>query len=297
VVTKLLGIDIGGTTSRALLVHDGQHVVQVQADSASRTAAGAAGAERALADLLAALPAELAPVDAVCAGAAGLKDPQTRAFLKATLAPLTSSGIVRVVEDAALVLPAAGLSEGIAVICGTGSIAVGRLGDRSCRAGGWGYLLGDEGSGYWIVREALRAVLDRADRGDPDGGLAACLLRASGQADLDSLHAAFYQQPQPRHWARFAPAVLDSDDPAASRLVGTAAGALADLAAVIARRLGTPAGLQVVLAGGLMEHSEFRAVTTAAIAGALPGCGIRPLTDPPVVGAVRLAGEAAAGGR
>jgi glucosamine kinase len=295
VVTKLLGIDIGGTTSRALLVHDGEPVARGQADSASRTAAGAAAAEQALAELLAALPADMAPVDAVCAGTAGLTDPQTRAFLEARLAPLTSSGIVRVVEDAALVLPAAGLSDGIAVICGTGSIAVGRLGDQSCRAGGWGYLLGDEGSGYWIVREALRAVLDRADRGEPAGSLTACLLRASGQADLESLHAAFYQRPQPQHWARCAPAVLDSDDPAAARLAGTAAGALTDLAAVAARRLGSPAGLQVVLAGGLMAHPEFRAVTTAAITRALPRCGIRPLTEPPVVGAVRLASEAAAG--
>jgi glucosamine kinase len=293
-VTKLLGIDIGGTTSRALLLRDGQPVAQARADSASRTAAGAAGAERALAELLSALPADLAPVDAVCVGAAGLKDPQTRAFLEARLAPLTRSGIVRVVEDAALVLPAAGLSDGIAVICGTGSIAVGRLGDRSCRAGGWGYLLGDEGSGYWIVREALRTALDRADRDEPAGDLAASLLRATGLADLDALHAAFYQRPQPQHWASCAPAVLDSDDPAAARLAGAAAGALADLAAAVARRLGGPARLQVVVAGGLMAHAEFSAVTTAAIARVLPGSGIRLLTEPPVVGAVRLAGEAAA---
>ena len=54
------------------------------------------------------------------------------------------------------------------VIAGTGSIAYGRNDrNQAARAGGWGYMLGDEGSGYWIGRAALRAVLRESDRRGP----------------------------------------------------------------------------------------------------------------------------------
>ena len=70
------------------------------------------------------------------------------------------------------ILAAAGLDEGIALIAGTGSVAWGRdRTGRSARAGGWGYLLGDEGSGYAVVRETVRHALRlaRPGAGDPTG--------------------------------------------------------------------------------------------------------------------------------
>jgi glucosamine kinase len=92
-------------------------------------------------------------------GAAGVVTaPETRDFLRARLVPLTTSGRIVVVDDVSLVLPAAGLTDGIAVISGTGSIAVGAWQGRTALVGGWGYLLGDEGSGYWIVRSAIREL-------------------------------------------------------------------------------------------------------------------------------------------
>jgi N-acetylglucosamine kinase-like BadF-type ATPase len=77
-------------------------------------------------------------------------------------------------------LPAAGLTDGVAVICGTGSVAVGSHDGRTVQAGGWGFLLGDEGGGYWVVREALRHLLDRRDHGAPPGPLGGQLLAATG---------------------------------------------------------------------------------------------------------------------
>jgi N-acetylglucosamine kinase-like BadF-type ATPase len=294
-VSRLLGLDIGGSTTRARLVIDEEITAEATAASASMTAAGPARAEAALTDLLTQLPDVTGSLDAVCAGAAGLLTAQqeTRAFLQDRLAPLTISGRVVVVDDASLILPAAGLTEGIAVICGTGSIAVAHWQGRRVWAGGWGYLLGDEGSGYWIVRSAIRALLARRAQGLPLGALGGCLLEAAAASDLDALRAAFYRQPAPRTWARYAPAVLDCPDPEAARLTRDAANALRDLVVSLARQLPAADGIPVVLAGGLMAHSGLLAATVDAIGAALPASPARGLTDPPVAGAIRLAADAA----
>jgi glucosamine kinase len=293
---RLLGLDIGGTSSRARVVVDGAVVAEAQAASASLTAAGSDSAAAALAELLAQLPLD-DPFDAVCAGSAGSNVPGAEEFLAGRLAPLTRTGTVIVVNDAMLVLPAAGLDEGVAVICGTGSIAVGAWQGRQARSGGFGYLLGDEGSGYWITRAAVRALLDRRDRGVPLGALGETLLAAAGASHIDELQRMFYDFPHPRRWARHAPLVLEADDPAARSIAVEAAQALAGLAASAMRRLAgpdeSPIALPVVLGGGLMGHPRLREAAVIAVRGALPGSAVRALTDPPVAGAVRLAGAAA----
>lgn len=294
VMTRVLGLDIGASTTRAQLVVDDSVVAEARAASASMTAAGPARADAAIAHLLAQLPELTASLDAVGVGAAGvITAPGTREFITARLAPLTTSGRVVVVDDASLVLPAAGLTDGIAVICGTGSMGTGCWHGRSAWAGGWGYLLGDEGSGYWIVRSAVRELLARADRGADAGPLGSCLLACAGAPDLTALRGEFYRQPQPSHWARHAPAVLDCPDPAA-RIAEAAAQALAGLAAQVAERLGAAGGIPVVLAGGLMANQGLLAATISAVEAALPGSSARILGNPPVAGAVRLAAAAAA---
>jgi glucosamine kinase len=295
-VSRLLGLDIGGSTTRARLVIDEQIAAEATAQSASLTAAGPDRADSALNDLLGQLPDVTGSLDAVCAGAAGvLTARDTRDVLQARLSPLTISGRVVVVDDASLILPAAGLTEGIAVISGTGSIAVGSWQGRSEWAGGWGYLLGDEGSGYWIVRSAIRTLLARRAEGLPAGGLGACLLEATGSSDLDALRGAFYRRPQPQYWAPYAPTVLDCPDPESAKLTQEAALALADLAESLARRLAAADGIPIVLAGGLMGHRALQAATVAAVTAALPTSGVRPLSDPPVAGAIRLAAAALSG--
>jgi glucosamine kinase len=295
-VPAFLGLDIGGSRSRAWLESDGLLVAAAEAPSASLAAAGAEQAALALTALLGQLPlAATGPVAAVCAGAAGLSEPATRQFLTGQLAPLTATGIVRLTDDAALVLAAAGEAEGIAVISGTGSIAAGRWRDHRVRAGGWGYLLGDEGSGYWLVRAAVRTVLARRDEGGLGGPLAAGLLEATGAADVAALHAQFLRDPRPARWAACAPAVLASGDQVAGELVTAAARALAELATTVAGRLadkGAPAGLPVVLAGGLLADARLSDQVQAAVRAALPGRDVVRLAVPPVAGAVRLAEQA-----
>jgi glucosamine kinase len=294
---RLVGIDIGGTRSRARLWAGGRTVAEAESPSASLPAAGAEGASAALAAALAGLgldPAE--PVDAICAGSAGLSVPGTDSFLRARLAPFARSGRVVVVSDAMLVLAAAGLDAGVAVICGTGSVAVGADGERSVQAGGWGYLLGDEGGGYWLVREAVRLLLSRREHGRPPGALPDQLLAANGTADLAALQRRYYAQPHvPREWARHARTVLESADPAAAEIASRGAAAVAALAATVAGELAVPRRehLPAVLAGGLMSNARYRHAVRRAVSATLPGAPVRVLDDEPVAGAIRLAARAA----
>jgi glucosamine kinase len=293
-MSRVLGLDVGGTLSRAQLWANGDVVAESRAASASLVAVGAASAAAALADLLRQLPLErTARLDAICVGSAGTSVPGTRQFLTERLAPLTRSGRVIIVKDAMLILPAAGLGAGIALVAGTGSAAFGRYRGRDVQSGGWGYLLGDEGGGYWIVREAVRMLLERRDRGAPLGDIGDRLLEATAAGHIGALHELFYARTDPRYWAGYAPLVLGSADPAAAAITAGAAAALAGRAVSAAERLGAPPGLPVVLSGGLFGQKRLEAAVRAAIEEARPGSDVRTLTRQAVTGAVRLALAAA----
>jgi N-acetylglucosamine kinase-like BadF-type ATPase len=290
-MTSVLGLDIGGSATRARLLVDGSVAAEASADGANPAASGEELAEASLRSLLDALrgghPGE---IDAVCAGAAGSGAAPARAWLTRRLADLTGASRVSVVDDVELVLPAAGYAIGVAVVCGTGSIVHGRGPTASARAGGWGWLLGDEGSGYSLVRGGLRTLLARRDAGKPAGALGEALLAAAGQDTLDALLGAFYADPRPGRWAAHAPVVLGCGDPGVTELVGAEARLIAARAAPLARRLGLERA-PVVLAGGLVRESSVQVALQAALASVLPGWPVELLHEEPVVGAVALALE------
>ncbi len=103
--------------------------------------------------------------------------------------------------------------DGIVAIAGTGSFAFGRRGIRTMRAGGWGYVFGDEGGAFWIVREALRAALREEEGWGPATALHPMLLNATGARTAnDALHL-FYTP----EWARSRVARLASEVDGAAR--------------------------------------------------------------------------------
>ena len=273
----------------------GEVMAESEAASASLAAAGPRQAEKALQELLARLPlGRWVPLDAVCVGSAGLSLPGAAEFLRDRLSPLARAEKVIIVSDGLLALAAAGVDEGVAVICGTGSVAVGSYRDRTTQGGGWGYLLGDEGGGYWVVREAIRVLLRRRESRQPLGDLGARLLADAGAADLAELHRRYYAQPHlPRGWAAHARVVLSAADPAVAGILAAAGEAVASLAAGVIGELGAPVALPVVLAGGLSDSASFVAAVRRAVARTLPGAELRVLADAPVAGAVRLARRAA----
>lgn len=295
-MSSVLGLDIGGTHSRARLVADGHLVAEAVAPSASLTAAGRQPAAQALAGLLGQLGLGAGPeLDAICVGTAGSGSPEAQTFLADLFAPLSRSGQLLVVNDARLVLAAAGLEDGVACVAGTGSIAVGMSGRREERSGGWGYLLGDEGSGYWVARQAVRELARRRDAQEPLGGLGQAVLSGAGCADVVSLVQRWHDVPTPATWAALAPEVLDCEDPFSHDVVRQAAEALAEIVADVHGRLGGPENLPVVLAGGLLTgHEGLAAATVQAVREQLPQAPVQVADQPPVAGAVKLAEAMAA---
>lgn len=282
---QVLGLDIGGTSSRARLVEGDRLVAE----------ASGAGANVALIDprvvdeRLTALIAELGsprPV-ACCAGAAGAEVPAARRRLEELLASLLPGARVAVVHDTRLILAAAGLDEGIALIAGTGSVAFARnAGGDEARAGGWGWMLGDEGSGVWIVREALRELMRRREEGVQLSVLGERMLVATDSDDLLETISRVQLYQEAGRWAGLAGVVFDSLelDAGAARIADHAADVLAQLAA----RAGAKVGVDgpVVLAGGLLtNHPEL----ASRVEGRLGHASV--LQEEPVAGAVRLAAQ------
>ena len=101
----------------------------------------------------------------ICLGIAGVDRASDEAVVRSIMRRIGYKARILVVNDALIALQAGvGDAAGIVIVSGTGSIAYGRNDQgEAARAGGWGYVLGDEGSGYWIGRLALRAVVRHAD--------------------------------------------------------------------------------------------------------------------------------------
>ena len=194
-------------------------------------------------------------------------------------------------HDSALILAAVGTHTGISVISGTGSVAWGRNADgRVARAGGWGYLLGDEGSGYWVTRTAVQHALTRIDVGAPPDQLSQQLTADCGLERVEQLLDHFYANPERRYWASRARIVFDlaaDDDPASTAIVATAADALVSLITRVGHRLGSSG--PVVLAGGLFVHQPALQQAVRDRLGQQGMSDVRVLDREPVEGAVNLA--------
>lgn len=272
---RLLGIDAGGSATRVVLVADGQ--VTRRFTAPPMNALLSADLTDRLATLIGA-----ADVTAAGIGMPGLRSPDDAAALGAELTRRAGRP-VRVTGDGETAwLGAFGAAPGIAVFAGTGSGAMGCDGERWARAGGHGFLLGDEGSAYWIGRAAANAALRLEDGMGGSAALRNAVVEAYGR-DLVALVKDVHSHPAERgRLASLAPVVtaLAGEDETARRIALEAAGHLAELAAAVGRRLGP---LPVCGIGGVLRApviwDRFVELTGA----------VRPLA-PPEVGAALLAG-------
>ncbi|MBA4064386.1 MAG: N-acetylmuramic acid 6-phosphate etherase [Isosphaera sp.] len=303
----VLGIDGGGTGTVALLAArcpGGWKLLgRGESGPSNRQAVGTPAALAALDEATdAAFAAAGKPrrtVRAACLGLAGAGRDGDKDVIRDWAGRVGLAATVDVIEDAAL-LPAAGTPDGwgVAVVAGTGSMAFGRdPAGRTARAGGWGYLLGDEGSGYAVALAGLRAVTRSADGRAPTTPLSARLLAACGVDRPEDLVGAVYGGTDRAALAALAPVVLAAaadGDPVADGIVGSAAAELAAAVASAARQLGLGPAFPVALAGGLFVSSAaYRDRFAAALAAR--GLSASPVTvvAEPAEGAVRLALAAA----
>jgi glucosamine kinase len=192
------------------------------------------------------------PLAALVVGAAGAGEPDVRDQLIAALRGRRLADRILVTTDATVafesVFPTA---PGIVLLAGTGSIALARTRAGAWhRAGGLGWRIGDEGSGYALGRDAIAAA-----GGSPDSGLAAALARAAGLHGPSALPA-WVEESSPADIAALAPAVIAAageGDAEAGRLVSGAAEDLAALVTSLVPHLGGPEAIPVALGGGLLD--------------------------------------------
>ncbi len=266
----LLGVDGGASKTRALLATlDGDVLGAGTAGPSNYQSVGLEAAVEALRQAVheAFATAQLRPgqheVVAACFGLAGVDRPRDRERLLRRLAEEGFARRLEVVNDCLLVL-AAGCPEGwgIALISGTGSICCGRAPDgRTARAGGWGPLFGDEGSGFAIASRALRLAAQTADGRSDAPTLLRAALECWNLDTPDALIEAIYQHQGGRpdkvtRLAQYVLALAEAGDPAAREVLEEAARDLAAHVTTIARRL----GLQwppLALGGGMFQASEW----------------------------------------
>jgi len=302
----VLGIDAGGTKTVCLLADEHGHVVaQARRGGANLQAAGELEVEKVLHDVMeqAIGDRHIVPA-AICLGIAGVDRPDDAAVVGAIMKRIGYKAKILVVNDALVALEAGAPGvPGVVIISGTGSIAYGRnAAGQAARSGGWGYVLGDEGSGYWIGRAALRAVLREADQRGPATALTPLLLDHFGVDQApDLIHEVYQSNLKPTAIGALATCVqaaFGHGDAVAIGILRAAANELESSALSVASRLGLVGEpFPFLLAGGIfravpwLQEEMLRRLPVAA-----PRSEPRLLDREPAAGAVALALQEARGG-
>jgi len=263
-MTYFLGVD-GGQSGTTAVIGDetGQVLGTGEAGPCNH-----AGAEEGRAKLGRAVTASVAAAcsqagldagairfEAACFGMSG--GPEDK---EAILGSILRVRRLTVTNDAVIALAGATeTGQGIITIAGTGSIAFGRNAEgRSARAGGWGYVFGDEGSAFDIVRQALRAALRMEEGWGAQTALRAVILDATGSGNANEALHRMYTADWPRdRTATLAPlidAAAADGDAVASEILANAAAQLAMLAASVRSQLWKAGdAVEVAYIGGVFQ--------------------------------------------
>jgi len=303
---NVLGIDAGGTKTVCYLADgDGNVLGEARASGASLRAEGELGVEKVLHSVMdQAMGGHPREVEAICLGMVGADREAEGALARRIMGRIGAVSRVVVVSDALVALVAGvGEAPGVVIICGTGSIAYGRNArDQAARAGGWGHVLGDEGSGYWISRQALRAVARAADGRAPATALTPRVLNHFAVSRPSDLIVEIYER-QVRHHTlaqlvRVVQQARDEGDEVATQILEQAAHELVRGARSVVDQLQMrDEAVQFVLAGGVFSGVPWLAEELRRrLPGLAPRGQVRRLEVEPAVGAVRLALAEARGG-
>lgn len=215
-------------------------------------------------------------------------------FKREVITPIFRTASLHVEHDAPAALAGATLgAPGIIVIAGTGSVVFGENADgETSRAGGWGYVFGDEGSGFGLARDGARAALDALDGVGPETALVPVLTARFGVTDLRLLPMMMYNGHIGRDGvaaaARDVLATWQDGDDVASRVVAGGLDALSRRVASVAGRLGIAEPL-VCLSGGVFRSQPYAEALRVAVRARVAEARVEPARLGPAVGAVLLA--------
>jgi N-acetylglucosamine kinase-like BadF-type ATPase len=295
----VLGIDAGATKTVCYLADgDGRTLGEGRGSGANLHAHGELEVEKVLHEVIEqALGDHAIRPDAVCVGVAGVDRQEDDRLMRGIMRRLGLGAQTLIVNDALVALVAGvGDEPGVVLVAGTGSIAYGVNRDRfAARAGGWGHVLGDEGSGYWIGRLALMAVVREADGRGPGTALTPLVLEHFGIGRVDGLVRQVYDDQMRRQSVHALGPIVDrarvEGDVVAAEILREAGVELARAAASVIERLGMRGQpFETVLSG-----SMFRLIPSLAddvirrLAEVAPRSAVSRLTAEPARGAVHLA--------
>ncbi len=294
----VLGLDGGGSKSAAA-VSDGRSVL------ATHTAGGCnlnsvSGEQvrktlgEAVHGVLAAAGVTAKDIDSVCAGVAGAASPEIAARIAQILAELLPRASIQVVGDTVIALEAAFAGgPGLVCISGTGSVAYGRN-ERGeiARAGGWGRIVSDEGSGHWIGMHAVSQCLRALDMGR-SSQLITGIMEHWRIVTREQLVQRCHREQVP-NYAELLPVVLavaETGDPLACELLTAAGFELARITQIVLRRLWVGhVSLQIAVTGAVFANCpRIRQVFSNVIRADRPEVQVRLSSRPPFEGALHLA--------
>lgn len=299
----LFGADGGGTkTLGVLAAADGCELARSQVGATNPNVIGVETAATHLADLLISCCdlAGQAPVSVGAgvfglagAGNAVIQKRLTQAFERVMRDRDLPMPKVQFETDARIALEGAFRGgPGIIVIAGTGSSVLGKSPDGTITlVGGWGRTIGDEGSGYFVGLEAIRAVARALDGRETPGSLQSILAEEFGLTSRERLVNSIYQEgfvlPS------VAPAVMraaEQGDPLALRIFERGADLLAEQVRVLVHSYASLPEIGVVFVGGLIDHEcVYAGILREAILPLSPAVRVHPPRGSPVLGAVLLA--------
>ncbi len=298
-----LGVDGGQTATKALIGDETGRVLGAGQGGPCNHVAGPEGREKfvsAISGCLAeacrnaGLDPDLAQFEAACLGFSGGpadKEPILGEMIRASKMIVTHDALI------ALVGATAG-EPGIITIAGTGSIAFGRNArGETARAGGWGYIFGDEGGAFDLVRQALRAALRYEEGWGRPTALHAALLEATGAASANDLMHRFYttEFPRPRiaGFAELVDRAAREGDVAACEILDNAGRQLAGLAVAARGRLFSEGEAAAVSYSGGVFRSRYVLERYQTLVEQIAGNRFRPPEHSPVAGALLEAYRAA----
>jgi N-acetylglucosamine kinase-like BadF-type ATPase len=267
-----LGVDGGQSSTKALIGDETGRILGAGVGGPCNHAAageGRARLERGLSTSLAAacadagLEAASVRFEAACFGMSGGPEDK-REIVASVIASIIRIGHLIVTTDAAVALAGATeTGQGIIVIAGTGSIALGRNAEgRVARAGGWGHLFGDEGGAFDMVRQALRAALRMEEGWGEPTSLRSALLEATASADANAALHRFYSDDWPRDRVAALASQVDAaaiqGDAVAIETLRRAAQELATLAAAVRDQLWKPGDeVEMAYSGGVFQSQSL----------------------------------------
>jgi N-acetylglucosamine kinase-like BadF-type ATPase len=253
-----LGIDGGGSKTAFLLEDEsGQPLAHFETGPSNRFSVGETQARHSIISGLAQLPAT---PDIVCGGFAGAGRPEGLRFYQECIRSQLPNAKVIIEGDAFIAYAGAiGIEPGVLLIAGTGSIAIGRRPDGAMiRAGGWGPFFGDEGSGHWIGREAVRRAL-RLYEDHSESPFVSAITAGLGLKTIPEVVAAWSAGTTTvQSIAALAPVVFEQypDEPA-NRILREAANHLRGLAEEAIDRVGL-SGCRKSIIGSVGHHPVMR---------------------------------------